>query len=540
MADLQLIDYAGNFSAELQQYVSSIKGDYFTVSILGPQSSGKSTLLNAIFNTNFPVLQPVGGRTQTTKGIHLSKTQPPVQVLVQDVEGSDSRERIASSAESMESKFALFAFATSNVLIMNMWYHDIGRREAENLTLLATVFEAYVKLFHAEDREIPKVKPTILLVVRDAEEDVQPEALKATLVREVAGVWDATTKSGVFQSARLEQVFTVAFVALPHYRHRKADFDRQIADLRSQFFESNRGDYFFAEYEKTELPIKSLAERWSQVWETTRGSRELQVPSERELEAAYRCGEVVAARMAEAQRVLVRLKAQVANGNIVDNLAQQSKDILEEALNQYKSATAAYEGTASQMKKGEDLRANVLKELQLIYSQQVVNYRDTTFSKLKTTIHQVLPLQAGARATVSDADQKQLIDHGDAIFQKQCTEARLKEMDWGFDQERVELKSMIQEAVAERLRTLKSIPAPGQRVKPGWFLSPNVEFNCTFQLVTAINLGPKQTVGLPFDEQDTLVQPNSVFFGADGGPGLDLEKIDMSSETTKGRLVPFR
>jgi GTPase Era involved in 16S rRNA processing len=61
------------------------------VSIIGSQSSGKSTLLNEIFHTSFEVLQRrVKG--QTTKGIWFS-VDPAQHMFIFDVEGSDANER---------------------------------------------------------------------------------------------------------------------------------------------------------------------------------------------------------------------------------------------------------------------------------------------------------------------------------------------------------------------------------------------------------------------------------------------------------------
>ena len=46
---------------------SEIGSDYHIVSVLGSQSSGKSTLLNSLFGTSFDVMLN-GTRKQTTKG----------------------------------------------------------------------------------------------------------------------------------------------------------------------------------------------------------------------------------------------------------------------------------------------------------------------------------------------------------------------------------------------------------------------------------------------------------------------------------------
>lgn len=56
------------------------------------QTSNQGTLLNSIFSTRFDVMNSMGGRTQTTKGIWISK-EPHSNILVMDVEGTDGRER---------------------------------------------------------------------------------------------------------------------------------------------------------------------------------------------------------------------------------------------------------------------------------------------------------------------------------------------------------------------------------------------------------------------------------------------------------------
>jgi GTPase Era involved in 16S rRNA processing len=57
---------------------------YFTIGIIGGQSSGKSTLLNQLFGTDFTVLQSKERRGQTTKGkISFFGQNPNVQHFFQ-------------------------------------------------------------------------------------------------------------------------------------------------------------------------------------------------------------------------------------------------------------------------------------------------------------------------------------------------------------------------------------------------------------------------------------------------------------------------
>jgi len=132
--------------------VSDSGFNYHLISVFGSQSTGKSTLLNALFDTEFSVMSEAE-RRQTTKGIWLSKNrnqgsgdnQMADNILVMDVEGTDGRER--GEDQDFERKSALFALATSEVLLVNLWEHQVGLYQGANMGLLKTVFEVNLQLF---------------------------------------------------------------------------------------------------------------------------------------------------------------------------------------------------------------------------------------------------------------------------------------------------------------------------------------------------------------------------------------------------------
>jgi protein SEY1 len=139
-------------SANLSKYISfehvaSAGFNYHLISVFGSQSTGKSTLLNHLFGTEFSVMSETE-RRQTTKGIWLSKNKRDNMadnILVMDVEGTDGRER--GEDQDFERKSALFALATSEVLIVNIWEHQVGLYQGANMGLLKTVFEVNLQLF---------------------------------------------------------------------------------------------------------------------------------------------------------------------------------------------------------------------------------------------------------------------------------------------------------------------------------------------------------------------------------------------------------
>ena len=105
--------------------------NYNILSVFGPQSSGKSTLLNRLFEAHFPTMDSHMGRYQVTLGVCMAKANKTLDtdILLMDLEGTDSKER-GSGDDNMafERKISLFALAISEVLLVNMWMQDkIGR-----------------------------------------------------------------------------------------------------------------------------------------------------------------------------------------------------------------------------------------------------------------------------------------------------------------------------------------------------------------------------------------------------------------------------
>ncbi|GMG41521.1 unnamed protein product [Aspergillus oryzae var. brunneus] len=101
-------------------------------------------------------------RRQTTKGIWMSKNKNESSsmasnILVMDVEGTDGRER--GEDQDFERKSALFALATSEVLIVNIWEHQVGLYQGANMGLLKTVFEVNLQLF-LKDKKYKSPAPT--------------------------------------------------------------------------------------------------------------------------------------------------------------------------------------------------------------------------------------------------------------------------------------------------------------------------------------------------------------------------------------------
>lgn len=144
---------------------------FFIVAIMGPQASGKSTLVNALFETSFPVADRNQVGIATTRGIlaeRASDTDTPTIVL--DVEGADARAR-GRDAKVFAYRAASFVSALADVVIVNLWFHDACRFDSSAYSLIRAVLNSTAQSL-ADDSP---ARISLIIAVRDVDDDA-PES----------------------------------------------------------------------------------------------------------------------------------------------------------------------------------------------------------------------------------------------------------------------------------------------------------------------------------------------------------------------------
>lgn len=317
---IQVVDEDKSFNPNLSSYLAlekviSAGFNYHLISVFGSQSTGKSTLLNHLFGTDFGVMAE-SDRRQTTKGIWMSKDKKgPVEtgavggerrktaenILVMDVEGTDGRER--GEDQDFERKSALFALATSEVLIVNIWEHQVGLYQGANMGLLKTVFEVNLQLF-LKSRDTNS-RSLLFFVIRDHIGTTPLSNLRRTLLQDLTNIWGSISKPSGLEKARIHDYFDFAFVALPHKVLQPDRFVDEVAKLRTRFREGYRdakhsallgeedvdGPVFLPEYHRR-IPADGFPHYAESVWEQIVSNKDLDLPTQQELLAQFRCDEI--------------------------------------------------------------------------------------------------------------------------------------------------------------------------------------------------------------------------------------------------------
>ncbi len=364
----QIVDGSGCISGAdaVDGFFSSISmdhcsnDDYNIVAIMGPQSSGKSTLMNTVFGTTFDEMDALSGRQQTTHGVWLSGSpklagQNAPLTLVMDLEGSDGRER-GEDDTSFERQSALFALATSDILMINMWAKDVGRETGAGKPLLKTIFQVNLKLFHPT----ADAKKTVLMFVFRDRTKTPLEKLKETWEADLQDMWAGLAKPAEYEASRLQDFFELQYAALSNYEDRPEDFAAESIVLRKRFTrDAPEDESLLREGRVGKLPGQALALSMVKAWEVIKENKDLNLPAHRVMVATIRCKEIARQQVAafEADERWVGVVREAGCG-LVGTFGGTVATVIRDALDGYDEEARYFDAKVS-----SDRRTALVEEL---------------------------------------------------------------------------------------------------------------------------------------------------------------------------------
>jgi hypothetical protein len=392
---IQVVDSDGEFGDKVlapylqHEQVLPAGFNYHLVSVFGSQSTGKSTLLNSLFGTRFGVMDEAD-RRQTTKGIWLAKNKREAagggmaeNILVMDVEGTDGQER--GEDQDFERKSALFALATSEVLLVNMWETQVGLYHGANMGLLKTVFEVNLQLFVKDSKSIPR--SLLLFVIRDHTGRTPLANLRNSLLNNLTRIWSSLLKPQGLEDSKIEDYFDFAFAALPHKLLQPDLFDKEVAKLGTRFrlgykdrkriglVDEDQQPLLLPDYHRR-IPADGFPVYAHGVWEQIMSNKDLDLPTQQELLAQFRCLEISRECMVAFDEVVAPLEADQADA-ARDGQPVIIKNMGKKLTSSRTTLLDAFEGEASRYHKGvyqkqrEELITTVDGRLKLLFDGQL-------------------------------------------------------------------------------------------------------------------------------------------------------------------------
>ena len=225
-------------------------------------------------------------RGQTTKGVWVAADYRN-KIFIIDCEGTDSKSRNEHDRGKFEHSSSLFCLAMSDILIINMWTSDVGRYTASNYGVLKIVFEMNLKLFEQ------KTAKKIIIFLRDFDPTRnQKDKIQSLILEDIHKIWKEIKIPEAYAGKGPEHFFSFEFITLPHLIYRKDDFNNEILNLRKRF-DKNDENYFFNNLSSIKnVPADGLKQYVTQIWTDILNDKDLDIPSQREMLANYRCSEI--------------------------------------------------------------------------------------------------------------------------------------------------------------------------------------------------------------------------------------------------------
>ncbi|KAJ1420932.1 RHD3/Sey1 [Sesbania bispinosa] len=410
----QLIDGDGVFNvAGLDSFIKASNLapcglSYAVVAIMGPQSSGKSTLMNHLFHTSFREMDAFRGRSQTTKGIWIAKCVgiEPCTIAM-DLEGTDGRER-GEDDTAFEKQSALFALAISDIVLINMWCHDIGREQAANKPLLKTVFQVMMRLFSPR-------KTTLLFVIRDKTR-TPLENLEPILREDIQKIWDAVPKPQAHKDTPLSEFFNVEVTALSNYEEKEEKFKEEcytlsyrVAQLRQRFFHSIAPGGLAGD-RRGAVPASAFSISAQQIWKVIRENKDLDLPAHKVMVATVRCEEIAHEKLSclRSDEGWLELEEAVQLGP-VRGFGERLSSIIDAYFSQYDEETIFFDESVRNAKR-KQLESNALDFVYPAYTTMLGHLRSKALEDFKTKLDQSLNNGEGFASSVRMWTQSILLE----------------------------------------------------------------------------------------------------------------------------------
>lgn len=306
---------------------------------------------------DFQVLFADNGRQRTTHGVWLGVAQraPRNEVgslLVMDVEGTDGSFR--QDELSFERKTSLFSLAVCSVLIVNVWYQDVGRYAASNMALLKTVFDIDLQLFAKKSEK--STKTLILFVVRDYT-STPLDVMRNLLFKQTSDIWASLQKPKGFEDSQFTDFFEFDFAALPHLLLDPEGFTREVDALRQRFLDpdTTAGNGWLLKPEhRRDIPADGFCTFAETIWEVIKQNKDLDLPSQKVMLATYRCEEFATEAYNGFLEDLAPIASQLEKSQcIVDSFGEKVAVVRDKWLRKYQQLGFYYMSDVSRQKAAE-------------------------------------------------------------------------------------------------------------------------------------------------------------------------------------------
>lgn len=228
-----------------------------------------------------------------------------------------------------------------------------------------------------------QTRSLLFFVIRDHIGNTPLANLRDTLIQDLTRIWSSIAKPQGLENSKIEDYFDFAFAALPHKILQPDKFLAEVDKLGARFTAGHRstndqefsGGVFLPEYHRR-IPADGLSVYAGGVWDQIVHNKDLDLPTQQELLAQFRCDEISREVLVGFDSAIVPLEETQAEATrigkltVLPDLGATGARAREKCVQAFETQASRYHKGVYAVKRGE-LESKIDTRLKALYQGQL-------------------------------------------------------------------------------------------------------------------------------------------------------------------------
>jgi len=223
----------------------------------------------------------------------------------------------------------------------------------------------------------------LFFVIRDHIGTTPLSNLRNTLIQDLTKIWSSISKPQGLENSKIDDYFDFAFASLPHKILQPDKFLTEVENLGGRFTAGHRstkdqeftGGVFLPEYHRR-IPADGLSVYAEGVWDQIVNNKDLDLPTQQELLAQFRCDEISREVLVAFDTVVAPLEEQqgeatrLGKATVLPDLGATGAAARDKCVKAFEVQASRYHKGVYTVKRGE-LESKIDSRLKALYQAQL-------------------------------------------------------------------------------------------------------------------------------------------------------------------------
>ena len=218
-------------------------------------------------------------------------------------------------------------------------------------------------------------------------------------------------------------------------------FNAEVATLRERFSDKAQDTLLRTTYHKN-IPADGFSVYAKGIWEAIEANKDLDLPTQQELLAQFRCDEIAAVCLSSFDSVLSASESKMRLNESTPDIAPILKTAYEQTISAFDEEASRYNQTVYQRKRAEICSA-IEPRLLALYRHHLADVRKTILFSFGQSLKDRLPRDDLSKFSgiIGDLEDQEI-----KKFASEATQSTIPVLDWSYEEDLAKLQSDLKSA----------------------------------------------------------------------------------------------